>query len=208
MKDVRDSIERLFDELKAQGEALDGDHRALRVKTHELNVELSLLNTEVDMNLCPELLAETSLIYSLEIRDVPAELAPGRLARVVGVKAKPELNEQVGTLVAYDKEKGRWQVRVGTETKLVKAANLAVLCSGSDIRATTPYPLSWRPKDIHPQADQWPRRVSFAQNGEDGSPPVGFLPRLSAGGLGSSSSSPNRIPRCSVRRLRIRYLFY
>ena len=51
-------------------------------------------------------------------------LSPGSAVYVTGVVAKPELNGKEGTLVAFDKEKGRWQVRLADGVKLLRAENL------------------------------------------------------------------------------------
>lgn len=39
-------------------------------------------------------------------------LTPGVLVRLYGLKAKPELNGMIGNCIAFDKSKGRWQVRL------------------------------------------------------------------------------------------------
>jgi len=57
----------------------------------------------------------------------PQGLSPGVLVRLHGLKAKPELNGLTGSCVAFDKGKGRWQVRVEDHTRgdmLFKEENL------------------------------------------------------------------------------------
>ncbi|CAE8635905.1 unnamed protein product, partial [Polarella glacialis] len=53
-------------------------------------------------------------------------LSPGILVRLDGLKARPELNGCVGTLISLDKAKGRWQVRLEDcrEDMLFKEDNL------------------------------------------------------------------------------------
>jgi len=52
-------------------------------------------------------------------------LKPGEEVKIQGIKAKPELNGLMGTLIAFDAEKGRWQVQLPDgEKKLFKEDNL------------------------------------------------------------------------------------
>jgi len=69
-------------------------------------------------------------ITQSETTQLPAELHPGLLVRLVGLQAKAELNGLQGTLVAHDKAKDRWQVKFRDGTKLLKAGNLEVLQLG------------------------------------------------------------------------------
>jgi len=52
-------------------------------------------------------------------------LAPRMTVRIVGLKAKPELNGQEGTLMKFDESKGRWQTQLSSgKTLEVKPDNL------------------------------------------------------------------------------------
>lgn len=52
-------------------------------------------------------------------------LQPGAEVKIQGIKAKPELNGLKGTLIAFDAEKGRWQVQLPDgPPKLFKEDNL------------------------------------------------------------------------------------
>ena len=69
---------------------------------------------------------ETILI---EARDDEStnEKVPGTKARLQGLKAKPELNGQEGTLLSFDKIKGRWQTLLSSGISVqVKPENLEV----------------------------------------------------------------------------------
>jgi len=60
-------------------------------------------------------------------REAAAAFVPGDRVRLKGLQACPDLNDACGALLAFDTEKGRWQVRLedGRGSKQVKEANLA-----------------------------------------------------------------------------------
>jgi hypothetical protein len=65
---------------------------------------------------------------------VAASLEPNGHVRVVGLKAKPELNGMDGTLVAFDESKGRWATRLSSGKMLeVKPDNLEPIAAGATI---------------------------------------------------------------------------
>lgn len=60
------------------------------------------------------------------VEGVVLGFSPGAVVLLGGLVAKPELNGKCGSLVAFDGEKGRWQVKLkdGLGTKLFKEQNL------------------------------------------------------------------------------------
>ena len=62
------------------------------------------------------------------------ELMPDMKVRIVGLKAKQELNGLTGTLISFDEHKGRWATMMQDGKKLeVKPDNLVVAAVGDSL---------------------------------------------------------------------------
>lgn len=66
-----------------------------------------------------------------------SDLRVGQKVRVVGLKARPELNGQVGSLAEWSSGDERWRVRmVDGSGKMYKSANLEVMSEVAEVAAT------------------------------------------------------------------------
>jgi hypothetical protein len=64
--------------------------------------------------------------------DVQGEIAGGQTVRLVGLRAAPELNDEVGVALRFNESSGRWLVRLRNgEGKQLKPANLEAMEGGS-----------------------------------------------------------------------------
>lgn len=61
------------------------------------------------------------------------EFRPGRLVMVKGLQKNPEKNGSVGSLVEFNKEKGRWVVSISGGNNNFKEDNLELMADNSDV---------------------------------------------------------------------------